>query len=90
MGTINAAGHLGGLVRNALRMAGVAVLGAGSVAAVAVVLTAPLVMDVADAVRAGHIGAGPVVAFSDRATSGLAGQADLILRLVRCPMINNQ
>lgn len=76
-------------MRNALRMAGVAVLGAGSVAAIAVVLTAPLVVEVADAVRAGHISAGPVVAFSDRATSMLAGQADLILRLTRCPMITN-
>jgi hypothetical protein len=77
------------LVRNALRMAGVAVLGAGSVAAVAVVLTAPLVVDVADAVRSGHIDTGPVVIWSRLATSGLAGQVDLILREVRCPMIKN-
>ena len=77
-------------MRNPLRMAGVAVLGAGHLAAVTVVLTAPVVLGVSDAVRAGHVSVGPVVAISDQATSTLAGRVDLILRLIRCPMINNQ
>ena len=76
-------------MRNALRMAVPAVLGAGISAAVAVVLTASVIVGVSEAVRVSHVGAGPVVTHSDRMALALAGRVDLILRLARCPMIQN-
>ena len=86
MATILPTGAWGGPVRNALRMA---MLGAGISAAVAVVLTASVIVGVSDGVRVSHVGAGSVATLSDRMALVLAERVDWILRLARCPIIEN-
>ena len=76
-------------MREALRTVRVGALAVGFSAAVAVVLAAPAVAGVAEVIRGGQADVGSVVAWSGRVPSVLAGRLDLILRLVRCPTIEN-
>jgi len=65
------------------------VLAAGFSVAVVAVLAVPAGAGVAQAVRSGRAGVGPVAAWPGRASVMLSGRLDLILRLVRCPTIQN-
>jgi hypothetical protein len=62
---------------------------AGFSAVVVVVLALPVTAVATQALRTGHASAGLVAARSARASLVLTGQLDLILRLVRCPIIHN-
>jgi hypothetical protein len=72
-------------MRNALVAAGLAVVPA----AVAVVLAMPVTAVSTQALHAGLAVAGPVTAEPARASWMFAGKLDLILRLMRCPVIKN-
>jgi hypothetical protein len=76
-------------MNNTLRTAGLAVLTVGISALVAVVLATPATAGAMQALRTGHASAGPEAAWPTRASLLLAGRLDWILRLVRCPTIQN-
>ncbi|MCU7727070.1 hypothetical protein ODJ79_25365 [Actinoplanes sp. KI2] len=66
-----------------------ALLVAGLPAVVVMVLAMPLTAVATQALRTGQADAGPVTAWPKQASSVLSGHLDLILRLVRCPVIHN-
>ncbi|RSM41274.1 hypothetical protein DMB66_56345 [Actinoplanes sp. ATCC 53533] len=74
---------------NTLRTAGLAVLAAGVLAAIAVALATPITAGITEALRSGHTSVSPVAAWPAQASLALTGRLDQILRLVRCPTIIN-
>ncbi len=73
-------------MRNALSTAGLA---AAFSAIVVVLLAMPVTAVATQVLRSGHAGAGPLMVGPARASMVLTGKLDMILRLVRCPVIKN-